>query len=104
MNKQTIVIVVAAIALFVAALLGTTAFTGSDSNPGGNVHQLPDGSRMTDPMTTTKPTPDAFPRVGRVVGAFGRRTDQPTKPIQGRSRRSLPLRLPVLGPGREPAH
>ena len=46
MNKQTIAVIVAAVVLFVVAVVGAMAFTGSDS---GNVHQMPNG-QMTGMM------------------------------------------------------
>lgn len=50
MQRQTLVIVIGAIVLFVGVLVGTLAFTGSGSNepvhtlPGGEMHtgELPD--------------------------------------------------------------
>jgi hypothetical protein len=56
MGRQTIVIVVGAVVLFVVGVFGAMAFTGSDSGSGGNGHRMPDGSTMTDPMSTTDPT------------------------------------------------
>lgn len=71
MQRQTLVIVVGAIVLFVGVLVGTLAFTGGSDGPvhtlpGGQTHtgELPpgdttmddttdDGMTMTDDMTTT---------------------------------------------------
>ena len=46
MNKQTVAVIGAAVVLFVVAVLGAMAFTGSDSGT-GNVHQMPNGQMMT---------------------------------------------------------
>ena len=51
MNKQVIIVVVAAIVLFGVALVGALAFTGN-SNSGGNGHTMPGGQTMTAPMHT----------------------------------------------------
>ena len=51
MNKQVIIVVVAAIVLFGVALVGALAFTGN-SNSGSNAHTMPDGQTMTAPMHT----------------------------------------------------
>lgn len=51
MNKQTLAVIVGAIVLFAAAVIGAMAFTGGDS--GTPVMTMPDGSTMpTDQMTT----------------------------------------------------
>lgn len=47
MNKQTLIVVIAAVALLFVGIAGAVAFTGSDSNmPMGGVHTMPDGSTM----------------------------------------------------------
>ena len=51
LNKQVIIVVVAAIVLFGVALVGALAFTGK-SNSGGNGHTMPDGQTMATPMRT----------------------------------------------------
>ena len=48
MNKQAIAVIVAAVVLFVVAVVGAMAFTGSDSGA-GNEHQMPNG-QMTGMM------------------------------------------------------
>lgn len=48
MSKQTIAVVVAAVVLFAAAVLGALAFTGDDSGA-GDVHTMPNGQMMTGP-------------------------------------------------------
>lgn len=56
MSKQTLAVIVGAIVLFVAVVVGAMAFTGGDSNSGGNTHIMDDGSTMTgDDMDTTLP-------------------------------------------------
>lgn len=50
MSRQTLAVIVGAIVLFAGVLVGTLAFTGGDSN--GNVHTMPGGTTMTEPMTT----------------------------------------------------
>ncbi len=50
MNKQTIAAIVGAVVLFVVALVGAFAFTGSDS--GATVHPMPNGQMMTGTMDT----------------------------------------------------
>jgi len=47
MSKQTLAVIVGAIVLFVVAVVGAMAFTGSDSGP-DNVHTMQDGSMMSD--------------------------------------------------------
>jgi hypothetical protein len=39
-NKQTLAVIAGAIVLFAVAVIGAMAFTGGDSNPGGNVHTM----------------------------------------------------------------
>lgn len=51
MNKQVLIVVVAAVVLFGVALIGALAFTGNSSS-GGNAHTMPDGQTMTTPMHT----------------------------------------------------
>lgn len=47
MNKQIIVIGIAAVVLLFAGILGAMAFTSSDSDmPMGGLHTMPDGSTM----------------------------------------------------------
>ena len=43
-------VIVGAVVLFAVAVVSAMAFTSGDSNPGGNVHTMPDGSVMTVPM------------------------------------------------------
>lgn len=50
MPKQTLAVIAGAVVLFAGVLFGTLAFTGGDSN--GNVHTMPGGTTMTDPMHT----------------------------------------------------
>lgn len=50
MSRQTLAVIVGAIVLFAGVLAGTLAFTGGDSN--GNVHTMPGGTTMTEPMMT----------------------------------------------------
>jgi hypothetical protein len=56
MSRQTIVIVLGAVVLFVVGVFGAMALTGTDSSPSKNVHTMPGGSTMTEPMATTEPT------------------------------------------------
>lgn len=50
MSKQTIAVIVGAIVLFAATVVGAMAFTGGDSSP---MMTMPDGSTMpADQMTT----------------------------------------------------
>jgi hypothetical protein len=49
MKKQTIAVIVAAVVLFVVAVVGALAFTGSDSGA-RNVHEMPNGQMMTGMM------------------------------------------------------
>ena len=51
MPKQTLAVIAGAVVLFAGVLVGTLAFTGGDSN--GNVHTMPGGTTMTEPMMTT---------------------------------------------------
>jgi len=51
LNKQVLIVVVAAAVLFGVALIGALAFTGNSSS-GGNAHTMPDGQTMTTPMHT----------------------------------------------------
>ena len=51
MGKQTAIVIVAAVALFVVAVFASLAFTGGDSS-GGNVHTMPGDQTMTGPMHT----------------------------------------------------
>ena len=46
MNKQTLAVIAGAIVLFAVAVIGTMAFTGSESGD-GNVHTMPQGQTMT---------------------------------------------------------
>jgi hypothetical protein len=55
MSKQTLAVIVGAIALFAIAVFGALAFTGGDSSS-GNGHTMPGGSTMTDQMSTTDGT------------------------------------------------
>ena len=56
MNKQTLAVIVGAIVLFAVAVISAMAFTGGDSNSGGNTHIMDDGSSMTgENMDTTTP-------------------------------------------------
>lgn len=48
MSRQMLVVIVAAIVLFVGAVVGAMAFTGGDSSSGDNVHTMQDGSTMSD--------------------------------------------------------
>ena len=50
MNKQLIAVIVAAVVLFVGAVAGAIAFTGDSS--GDEVHTMPGGDTMTQPMET----------------------------------------------------
>ena len=50
MTKQTLAVIAGAIVLFAVAVIGAMAFTGGDSNPGGNMHTMQDGSTMTGMM------------------------------------------------------
>lgn len=51
MTKQTLAVIIGAIVLFAVAVIGAMAFTGGgDSNPGGNMHTMQDGSTMTGMM------------------------------------------------------
>lgn len=53
MNKQTIIIAVAALLLLGAGIFGTLAFTGR-SDPEGQTMTMPDGTVMpVDQMSTT---------------------------------------------------
>lgn len=49
MNKQTLVVVIAAVGLFAVALAGALVFTGGSGSDG---HRMPDGQTMTRPMHT----------------------------------------------------
>ena len=51
MNKQVLIVVIAAVVLFGVALIGALAFTGK-SNGNGNTHTMQDGQVMTTPMHT----------------------------------------------------
>ena len=52
MNKQTLVVIVAAIALLAVGIIGAMALTGRDSST--PMMTMPDGSTMpSDQMTTT---------------------------------------------------
>ena len=47
MNKQTLIVVIAAVTLLFVGIVGAMAFTGSDSDmPMGGLHTMPDGSTM----------------------------------------------------------
>ncbi len=50
MPRQTLAVIIGAIVLFAGVLVGTLAFTGGDSS--GNVHTMPGGTTMTEPMGT----------------------------------------------------
>lgn len=47
MSRQTLAVIVGAIVLFVVAVVGAMAFTGSDLSP-DNVHTMPGGTTMSD--------------------------------------------------------
>lgn len=47
MSRQTLAVVVGAVVLFVVAVVGAMAFTGGNSDSGGGIHTMPDGSTMT---------------------------------------------------------
>ena len=54
MNKQTLVVIVAAVALFAVGIFGALAMTGGDSN--SPMMTMPDGQTMpSDQMDTTEP-------------------------------------------------
>lgn len=56
MSKQTLAVIVGAIVLFAAVVVGAMAFTGGDSDSGGTTHIMDDGSTMTgENMDTTAP-------------------------------------------------
>ncbi len=56
MSKQTFAVIVGAIVLFAAVVVGTIAFTGGDSSSGDSTHIMDDGSTMTgENMDTTLP-------------------------------------------------
>ena len=50
MPRQTLAVIIGAIVLFAGVLVGTLAFTGDGSD--GNVHTMPGGTTMTEPMMT----------------------------------------------------
>ena len=51
MNKQALIVAVAAVVLFGIALIGALAFTGKSSG-NGSTHTMQDGQVMTTPMHT----------------------------------------------------
>ncbi len=51
MNKQTVIVVAAAIVLFAVALGGALALTGGSKSDNGP-HMMPNGQTMTAPMHT----------------------------------------------------
>ena len=55
MSKQTLAVIVGAIALFAVAVFGALAFTGGDSSS-GNGHKMQDGSTMTGQMSDMEGT------------------------------------------------
>ena len=48
MSRQTLAVMIGAIALFGVAVVGAMAFTGGNSSSGGGGHTMPDGSMMSD--------------------------------------------------------
>ena len=52
MNKQTVIVIAAAVVLFAVALGSAIAFTGGSKISNGG-HTMQDGQTMTTPMQTT---------------------------------------------------
>jgi hypothetical protein len=60
LNKQTLVVIAVAVILFAVAIGASLAFIGGDDSD-DNVHTMPGGQTMTEPMETSPDMGDQMP-------------------------------------------
>jgi hypothetical protein len=61
LSKQTLVVIAAAVILFAVAIGASLAFIGGDDDSDDNVHTMPGGQTMTEPMETSPDMGDQMP-------------------------------------------